>query len=171
MHAFVEPARFVRVLANPIHAPRVRRLVSFGLIGVVSTLAYVLLYLLLRPFVSAASANLVSLAVTAVGNTAANRRFTFAVRGRAGLGRDHAAGLVSFGLAWLLTTGALWGLSGLAPRAGTVIEVLVLVGANVLATLARFVLLSLALGRPRELPVGASPAPLPVLAVRPRRSS
>ena len=38
------------------------------------------------------AANASALALTAVGNTAANRRFTFGVRGRAGLVRQHAHG-------------------------------------------------------------------------------
>ena len=39
-----------------------------------------------------AAANALALALTAVANTQANRRFTFGVRGRAGLLRQHAAG-------------------------------------------------------------------------------
>ena len=46
-------------------------------IGVLSTLAFALLYLVLHPFLGALAANAVALAVTAVANTAANRRFTF----------------------------------------------------------------------------------------------
>ena len=45
-------------------------------------LAYLLLFLLLRGLAGAQGANLVALLVTAVANTAANRRFTFGVRGR-----------------------------------------------------------------------------------------
>src|SRR5919198_3730625 len=54
-------------------------------IGVLSTLAYALLFLGLRGPLGAAGANALALAVTAVGNTAANRALTFGVRGRAGL--------------------------------------------------------------------------------------
>ena len=46
----------------------------------------------------AQAANLVALLVTAVGNTAANRRFTFGVGGRADAARHHLEGLVVFGL-------------------------------------------------------------------------
>ena len=53
-------------------------------VGVLSTLAYALLFLLLRPALGADGANASALALTAVGNTAANRRFTFGVRGRGG---------------------------------------------------------------------------------------
>src|SRR5258708_29172328 len=55
-------------------------------IGAVSLLAYVVIYLLLRPVLSAETANALSLFVTAVANTAGNRRITFGIRGRA-----HAA--------------------------------------------------------------------------------
>ncbi len=46
-------------------------------IGVVSTLAYAVLFLLLRPLLGAGGANAAALAITAVANTAANRRLTF----------------------------------------------------------------------------------------------
>ena len=61
-------------------------------VGVVSTLAYALLYLLLRGPVGPAWANGLALALTAVGNTAANRRLTFGVRGRHDLVRHHVRG-------------------------------------------------------------------------------
>ena len=51
-------------------------------IGVLSTLAYALLFLLLRGPLGAGGANALALALTAVANTAANRRLTFGVRGR-----------------------------------------------------------------------------------------
>ena len=43
-----------------------------------------------------ARANALALAITAVGNTAANRRLTFGMRGRAGLVRQHALGAVVY---------------------------------------------------------------------------
>ena len=56
----------------------------FITVGLASTLAHALLFLLRRGTLGAAGANAVALAVTAVGNTAANRRFTFGIRGRTG---------------------------------------------------------------------------------------
>ena len=50
-----------------------------------STIAYGLPFLALRRPLGAAGANALALAVTAIGNTAANRRVTFGIRGRAGL--------------------------------------------------------------------------------------
>jgi hypothetical protein len=67
-------------------------IVRFAAIGVVSTLAYALLYVALRGPVGPALANALALALTAVANTQANRRFTFGVRGRDRLIRQQAAG-------------------------------------------------------------------------------
>ena len=46
----------------------------------------------------------IALALTAVGNTAANRRLTFRVRGREGLVRHHLRGAAVFVLTLMLTT-------------------------------------------------------------------
>ena len=62
-----------------------RQLVSFALIGAASTLAYAVLYLALRQAMPAQAANALSLLLTAVANTAANRRLTFGVRGAGGV--------------------------------------------------------------------------------------
>ena len=114
---------------------------TFAAIGVVSTLAYVALYALLRPAVPAELANAAALLATAIGNTAANRRLTFSIRGRAGLARDHAAGLLALGAALAITSAALAVLQVAAPGAPQAIEVAVLVAANAAATLVRFLLL------------------------------
>src|SRR4051794_31615528 len=60
----------------------------FMAVGVASTLAYAMLFLALRGALGAGGANALALALTAVGNTAVNRRLTFGVRGRAGLLRQ-----------------------------------------------------------------------------------
>jgi glycosyltransferase involved in cell wall biosynthesis len=78
---------------------RERRPVRFAAIGALSTIAYAALYLRLRSLLSPAAANAVALAVTAVANTTANRRFTFRVRGRHGLLRQHAGGALVYLLA------------------------------------------------------------------------
>ena len=115
------------------------QLLRFGAIGVVSTVVFLLLYSLLRLGLPAQASNLVALVVTAVGNTAANRRLTFGIRGGRHAGRSQAEGLVLFGLGLGLTSGALAWLGDLAPVAGHGLELAVLVAANALATVLRFV--------------------------------
>jgi putative flippase GtrA len=119
----------------------VRELASFAAIGVASTLAYLALYSLFRAAAPPPAANALALVVTAVGNTAANRRWTFEVRGSAGLASDHAAGLVAFLIALAISSAGLVALQLLVPSAGRAMELAVLLAANVLATLVRFAIL------------------------------
>jgi putative flippase GtrA len=114
---------------------------SFIMIGILSTAAYVVLYGGLRTFLTAVGSNAIALFVTAIGNTAANRRLTFGVRGRASMVRDQVAGMGAFAVALAITTGAVALLAVVAPRAGRPLEIGVLVIANVVATAVRFVLL------------------------------
>ena len=114
------------------------QLISFVLIGVASTVAYLLLYLLLRSVVAAQAANAVSLLLTAVANTAVNRRVTFGIRGRAHAARHQVRGLISFAIGLALTSGALAALHASAPGASRTAELTVLVAANLTATLVRF---------------------------------
>jgi putative flippase GtrA len=115
------------------------QLARFALVGIASTLAYLLLYGLLRGGLGAFGANLVALVVTAVANTAANRRLTFGVRGRVGASTQQLQGLLVFALGLALTTGALAGLGSFWPAASQLVEMLVLIAANALATVLRFV--------------------------------
>jgi putative flippase GtrA len=112
------------------------QMVSFAVVGVASTIAYVLLYLLLRGVMSAQPANVLSLLVTAVANTAANRRLTFGISGRLNAARHQVKGLIAFGIGLALTSGALAALH--SPSRG--LEISVLVAANLVATVIRFVL-------------------------------
>jgi putative flippase GtrA len=118
-----------------------RPVARFLAIGVASTIAYAILYLLLRGPLGAGGANAAALALTAVANTQANRRFTFRIRGRAGLLRQHAAGAVVYFIALGLTAGALDVLNALDPHPGRLLEVAVLVAATTLATVTRYVAL------------------------------
>jgi putative flippase GtrA len=118
-----------------------RQLVRFAGVGVASTLAYLLLYVALRVVVGAQVANLLALLITAVANTAANRRLTFGVSGRRGAGRHQAQGLVVFGLGLALTSGSLALLHAVSATPARFVELTVLVAANLVATLLRFLLL------------------------------
>lgn len=119
----------------------VGQLVRFGIVGVASTLAYALLYLVLHPAIGAQAANLVALLLTAVANTAVNRAFTFGVRGRDGAGRHQLHGLVVFVFGLAITSGSLFLLHRFDPTVGKVAELSVLVVANLVATVVRFIAL------------------------------
>ncbi|CDQ45903.1 bifunctional glycosyltransferase family 2/GtrA family protein [Mycolicibacterium neoaurum] len=118
-----------------------RQAVRFAGVGVLSTVAYLVLFLVLHPLFGAQLANFAALLITAIGNTAANRRFTFGVRGSKAVARHHVEGLIVFAVALAITSGSLAGLHAIAEHPGKVVETTVLVAANLIATAARFVLL------------------------------
>ncbi|GAA5079070.1 putative flippase GtrA [Thermocatellispora tengchongensis] len=127
-----------------------RQLPVFAVIGVISTLAYLLLFLLLRAVAPAFAANAVALLVTAVANTAANRRFTFGVTGRANAMRHQLEGGLAFLVGLGLSTGGLAVLHLIAPEPSTAAELAAVVVANGLATLVRFLLLRTWVFHPRR---------------------
>jgi putative flippase GtrA len=139
------------VRGTPSPAGMARQLPSFAAIGVVSTLAYLALYWLLRTQASAMVANAAALLASAVANTSANRRWTFGVRGGPARLRQHLEGLAVFGLGLALTSGALWLLGLVAGDAGRMAEMAALVAANAAATLLRFVLLRSWVFHPRRI--------------------
>ena len=117
-----------------------RQLISFTGIGALSTLAYIALYASLRPFMPATIDNVIAQTLTAVANTAANRRLTFGVKGQQQLARDHAAGLIAFAVALALTSLTLLAVSS-AGQSGRMVELPALILANLVATAVRFILL------------------------------
>lgn len=119
----------------------VGQMVRFGIVGISSTIAFALLYLLLHPAMGAQAANLAALLVTAVANTAANRAFTFGIRGRTGVARHQLHGLLVFFFCLAITSGSLFVLHRFDPTIGKVVELSVLVVANLVATVIRFVAL------------------------------
>jgi putative flippase GtrA len=145
----------------------VGQLVRFAVIGIASTVAYAVLFWVLRSALSAQWANAVALMLTAIGNTAANRSFTFGVRGRPDRLRHQAQGLVVFAVGLVVTGGALMALDALVPGASRSVELVVLTAANIVATLLRFLLYRawvfgdrLAAGppqAPRSVPTALSP--------------
>jgi putative flippase GtrA len=126
----------------------VRQFVRFALVGVLSTLAYLAVFVLLRGPVGAQVANLLALLLTAVANTAVNRRLTFGIRG-GGAVRAQLQGLVVFCLGLALTSGSLWGLNAATATPSRTAEVALLLAANAAATLLRFVLFRGWVFRPR----------------------
>jgi putative flippase GtrA len=143
------PARPAPVVATagaaPVAVPEPARgltsqLPRFLAIGVASTLAYLVLYWVLRGFMPALAANALSLLVTAVANTSANRRLTFGVRGSAGAAKQQVQGLIAFGAGLALSSGALAVLHAVSGSPGRTVELAVLIVANLVATMLRFVL-------------------------------
>jgi glycosyltransferase involved in cell wall biosynthesis len=124
----------VRLLAG-------RPVPRFLAIGVLSTIAYAALYLLLRAWIGPDASNAIALAVTAVANTQANRRFTFRVTGRDGLVRQHAAGAIVYLLALALTAGSLEVVQNVDPHPARALEVAVLMVASAAATVTRYIAL------------------------------
>ncbi len=117
------------------------QLVRFGVVGVLSTVAYLVLFVLLRAPLGAQGANALTLLITAIANTALNRRFTFGVVGRQGATRQQLQGLIVFGLALGLTSGTLAVAHSLHSAPPAAVELALLVAANAAATLLRFLLL------------------------------
>ncbi len=114
----------------------------FLVIGVGSTLAYAVIYLGLRTTMTPWWANFTALLLTAVANTAANRRFTFGVRGPRDAVRHQVQGLVIFAAGLGATSGSLWLLhAATSPNRG--LEVAVLTAANLGVTVLRFVAMKL----------------------------
>jgi glycosyltransferase involved in cell wall biosynthesis len=128
----------LRGVGRLLAAGRVSR---FAFVGIASTLAYAALYLVLRGPLGAPGANALALALTAVANTEANRRFTFGVRGRSRWLRQHAMGAVVYVLTLALTSGALGVLHGLEDAPSRPLELAVLITASAVATATRYVAL------------------------------
>jgi putative flippase GtrA len=124
----------------------------FMCVGVASTLAYAVLFLALRAALGAGGANAAALAITAVGNTAANRWLTFGLRGRVGLARQHVQGALVFLLTLALTAGALAVLHGIDATPARAVELAVLIAASTAATVTRFVALRSWVFARRRLP-------------------
>jgi glycosyltransferase involved in cell wall biosynthesis len=116
-------------------------IVRFVGIGVVSTAAYAVLLVLLRGSLGVQGANAAALALTAVANTAANRRLTFGVRGRTSLLRHHLMAFIVFLITLALTNESLALLRALDHRPSRTVEVGVLVIASAAATVTRYVAL------------------------------
>jgi putative flippase GtrA len=117
------------------------RVSAFAVIGVLCTIAWLALYLLLRIAMPPLAANALSLVVTTVANTAANRRFTFNVVGSGGALRHQLEGAVVFLVGLALSSGGLGLVHALAPGGSQAIEVAAMLGSYGLATVVRFVLL------------------------------
>ncbi|HEY4928437.1 MAG TPA: dolichyl-phosphate beta-glucosyltransferase [Acidimicrobiales bacterium] len=123
-------------------------LLRFAGVGLVSTLAYVLLFAVLEPWIDVYAANAVAIIGCSLGNTAAHRGMSGTAR--LGLDRRHRmlVGSALLGVSLGSTTLALFitrafGLDALAP------ELLAVTAANVAAAAFRFAILRTWIFRPR----------------------
>ncbi len=145
-----------------------RPITRFLAVGVLSTAAYALLVFLLIGPLGSSGANVLALAITAVANTAANRRFTFGVRGRAEVVRQYAASLVVFLMALAITDGALALLGHYDRHPSRPTDLVVLVAATLVATVCRFAALrTFVFHGVRQLPGPERKTTPPEGAVRP----
>jgi putative flippase GtrA len=134
--------------ARPANEVFADELLRFAGVGLVSTLAYVLGFALLEPWIGAYAANAVAIIACSLGNTAAHRGMTGTARH--GLDRRHrmlvGTALLGVSLGFtslaLLVTRAL-GLATLAP------ELVAVTVANVAAAAFRFAILRTWVFRPR----------------------
>lgn len=136
---------------DALPAGMARQLPAFAVIGAISTVAQLVLFVLLRLAMGPLWANALSLIITTVGNTAANRRFTFGVTGTGRALRQQLEGGLAFLLGLALSTGGLALLHAAAPGASRAVEVGALIAANAAATLARFLLMRAWIFHPRRL--------------------
>jgi len=114
------------------------QLARFATVGGISTVVQLGLYAMLDAAMPDQLANLVSLALSTVVNTALNRRWTFAVSGRGAL-TQQAQAFAVFLLTWGATSGGLWLLDRAWPGASTLVEVATLAFCTGLSTVVRFV--------------------------------
>lgn len=139
------------------------QVIRFGVVGAISTVVFALLYVLFQGSFGAQAANFLALLLTAVGNTAANRRFTFGMNGPDRLFTQQFQGLVVFAVAWSITSSSLLVLHASSPHSSSTTELVTLTGANILATLMRFVMLRVwvfrvpSRGAARRVVAGSSP--------------
>ncbi len=121
----------------------------FAGVGVASTILHLGLFAALGSVgMGQQAANLLALLIATVANTAANRRWTFGATGRRGRLNLQLQGLGIFALTWASTAAALALLSIAIPGAPTAVATVTVGAANVVATIAKFVLFRSRLATP-----------------------
>ncbi len=114
------------------------RFVMFGIVGGLTGVLYVAIYLVLREWTPPAAANFAALAAAAVFNVEAHRVWTFRTARVAQLGM-HVRSALLFVVDYAVTTGAVLVLPAVFPDAGRTGELVTLLGANLVMTIVRFV--------------------------------
>ena len=152
-------------IATPTRPSFFGQVIRFGIVGAFSTFAFALLYLLFQGPFGPQQGNFLALLLTAIANTAANRRFTFRIHGPERQFTQQFQGLVVFLVAWVITSSSLVLLHAIHPDASPSTELLVLTSANIFATLVRFVLLRIWVFRVRRTEERRGVATIKQLAV------
>lgn len=122
----------------PLRAAALMKFAMFGVVGGLSGVLYVLVYLPLRDLSSPAVANFCALAIAALFNIEVNRVWTFGKAKVARIGM-HVRSAMLFVAHYTLTTGAVFTLLAFNPDAGKTVEVITLLSADMLMTIARFI--------------------------------
>jgi putative flippase GtrA len=117
------------------------QLMHFAGVGLASTIGFALLFALLYGPLGPAGADVIALALCALGNLAANRRFTFSGRGPEGRRHYYSVGLF---LALLPMASTLLALAATSATgiSSLLVDLLVLTAANLCSSIARFRFLS-----------------------------
>lgn len=140
-------------IASPQQVQRslIWQLVLFAIVGVVSTAIYTTIYLSLRNYMPALASNTVALTFTAIVNTAANRRFTFGIRGPGNRLRQQLEAGVAYLIALTISTGVLVFQQEFFPQEAQWLEVAAVFSGGVIATVFRFLLLREWVFNPKRL--------------------
>ncbi|PPK97500.1 GtrA-like protein [Kineococcus xinjiangensis] len=121
-------------------AQLVRESAGFVFVGAVTTGAYLVLLFALEPYLGSYPANILSVLITSVANTAWNRSLSFGVHGNDDVGRHHLQGLFTCLLSMALTSACI-ALLAAAGTTDTAVRSVVLVVANAGAGILHFLLL------------------------------
>ena len=138
---------------RPVPSP-VGQFVHFVAVGIVSTANFAVLFALLYGPLGAVAADIVALALCAIVNLEANRRFTFGASGRRGWRHYYLTGLLLALLPLASTLGALAATSA-AGVASLPVLIVVLTAANLLASVARFYLLRASVAKDKTGPIAS----------------
>jgi putative flippase GtrA len=137
------PGALVREHEGPIVQPELAgQLIAFAGVGLASTALFALLFLLLTGpgGMGPVAADAVALGLAAAANTAANRRMTFARRGRQGRRRHYWAALAVAALPLVVGLAALAATGG-AGASSVATDLALLTAVNGAAAVGRFLLL------------------------------
>jgi putative flippase GtrA len=113
--------------------------IRFMSIGIVSTLLFAVLLVLLNPWLGMVAADVIALVACSIANTSANRHLTFATSGRSGRRREYAVG-VALGFLPLVSTLAMLGVLRATGVTSTVVTIVVLTVTSGASAFLRFVL-------------------------------